>query len=76
MDDPIASASEINDSSSEEVLSALDGEVCQNILKMVINDGFTSDSTNTVMSRINSAHSLAQQASKKRKRSERVVSMH
>ena len=76
MDDPFASASEINDSSSEEVLSALDEEVFQNIFNKVIYEGFTSDSTNTVISRINSAHSLTQQASKKRKRSERVVSMH
>lgn len=76
MDDPFASASEIHDSSSEEVLSAIDGEVYYNIVNKVIYDGFSSDSTNTVITRINSARLVAQQASKKRKRTERVLSLH
>lgn len=59
MYDPFASASEINDSSSEEALSAIDAEVGINIVNKVIYDGFTSDSTNTVISRINSARSVA-----------------
>lgn len=46
--DPFASSNELDESSEEEAISALDGNICAAILDDVIGHGFSSDSTHTL----------------------------